>query len=152
MGKLCSLSRHITFMLRGMADFECKRVKIVSQWLLLLFTRAENSANLLCSSCKIRWSKPPRGFVKLVEGSVVSKFGIQMFVHFCYKIWRKLESTEAKRNSNRPECVHPRDVAPRRATLAPPSYTRALTPMTACDRRSEAGRRGYYAHKASFTR
>jgi hypothetical protein len=42
----------------------------------------ENSANLICFLCKIRWSKPPRAFGNLVEGGVVDKFGIQTFVQF----------------------------------------------------------------------
>jgi hypothetical protein len=75
---------------------------------------------------------------------VVSKSGIQMFMHFCYKFWRKLESTGAKWNSNRTEHVHSRDVAPRRATSASSPYRRVRTPKQARDRRSEAGLRKHY--------
>jgi hypothetical protein len=82
-------------MLGGIADSKCKMVKNASQCLDLLFTGAENSANLLCSFCQIRWSKPPRAFGKLVEGSVVRNFGIQMFVQFCYKFWSKFDSNTA---------------------------------------------------------
>jgi hypothetical protein len=79
-------------MLDGIADLKCKMVKTAGQHLVSLFTRAEKILKFHCSSCKIGGSKPPRAFVKLVEGSVVSKFGIQIFVHFRYKFWRNFES------------------------------------------------------------
>jgi hypothetical protein len=83
-------------MLGGIADLKCKMMKNAGQHLVSLFTGAKKILKFHYSSCKISGSKPHRAFVKLVEGSVVSKFGIQMFVHFCYKFWRKLESTGAK--------------------------------------------------------
>jgi hypothetical protein len=46
-------------------------------------------------SCKIGGSKPHRAFIKLVEGSVVSKFGIQNFAQFNYEFWRKFDSNYA---------------------------------------------------------
>jgi hypothetical protein len=102
MGKLCSLSRHTTFMLGGIVDLKCKRVKIAGQHLDLLFTGAEKILKFPCSSCKIVGSKPRRAFVKLVEGSVVSKFGIQTFVQFSYEIWSKFDS-----NSATSKCIEP---------------------------------------------
>jgi hypothetical protein len=81
MGKLCSLSRHTTFLLGGIADLKCKMVKNAGQHLVSLFTRAEKILKFHSSSCKIGGSKPPRAFVKLVEGSVVTKFGTPIFVH-----------------------------------------------------------------------
>jgi hypothetical protein len=81
-------------MLDGIADLKCKMVKNAGQCLVSLFTGAEKILKFHCSSCKIGGSKPPRVFVKLVEGSVVSKFGIQIFVHFCYKFWRNFESNK----------------------------------------------------------
>jgi hypothetical protein len=118
MGKWCSLSRHTTFMLDGIADSKCKMVKNASQHLDLLFTGVEKILKFPCSSCQIRWAKPPRAFVKLVEGSVVSKFGIQTFVQFSYEFWRKFDSRLVTWNGCEPERVHPRDVAPRRTTSA----------------------------------
>jgi hypothetical protein len=89
MGKLCSLLRHTTFLLGGIAGLERKLVKNASQRVLLLFTGAEISANLPCSLCQIYGSKPPRAFGNLVEGKLLSNFCIQRLVHFCYKIGRK---------------------------------------------------------------
>jgi hypothetical protein len=61
----------------------------------------------------------------VVEGKVMSKFGIQTLEQFCYKIWRNFESNQGTLKRFEPEHAYPRDVAPCRATLAPPSYTRA---------------------------
>jgi hypothetical protein len=85
MGKMCSFARHTTFMKTGIADFECKVVKITKQGTELLFTGAKNLANLICCLCQIRWSKPPRAFGNFVEGGVVDKFGIQTLVRFSFK-------------------------------------------------------------------
>jgi hypothetical protein len=52
----------------GIADFECKVVKIAKQGVELLFTGVENLAKLTCYSCQIRGSKPPRPFGNFVEG------------------------------------------------------------------------------------
>jgi hypothetical protein len=52
----------------GIADFECKVVKIAKQGAELLFTGAENLAKLVCCSCQIHGSKPPRPFGNFVEG------------------------------------------------------------------------------------
>jgi hypothetical protein len=89
MGKLCSLSRHTTFLLSGIAGLECKLVKNASQHVLLLFTGTEISANLPCSLYQIYGSKPPRAFGNLVESKLLRNFRIPRLVHFCYKIWRK---------------------------------------------------------------
>jgi hypothetical protein len=40
-GKMCSFARHTTFMKIGIADFECKGVKIAKQGAKLLCTDAE---------------------------------------------------------------------------------------------------------------
>jgi hypothetical protein len=77
-------------MLSGIAGLECKLVKNASQRVDPLFTSAKNSANFPCNSCQIYRSKHPRVFGKLVEGSVLNKFGIQTFVQFSLEIWRKL--------------------------------------------------------------
>jgi hypothetical protein len=73
-------------MLGGIAGLECKLVKNASQHTDPLFTRAEKILNFPRNSCQIYGSKHPRAFGKLVEGSLVSNFDIQTFVHFCYKI------------------------------------------------------------------
>jgi hypothetical protein len=51
MGKLCSLSRHTTFLLSGIADLECKLVVNASQRVESLFTGAEISADFPCNLC-----------------------------------------------------------------------------------------------------
>jgi hypothetical protein len=55
-------------------------VKNASQHIDPLFRGAEKILKFPCGLCKIGGSKPHRAFVKLVEGSVVNKFGIQTFV------------------------------------------------------------------------
>jgi hypothetical protein len=90
-------------MLGGIANSKCKMVRNASQRHLLLFTEAEQILKLHCSLCKIGESKPHRAFVKLVEGSVVSKFGIQRFVHFCCKFWRNFDLNSITWNSLEPE-------------------------------------------------
>jgi hypothetical protein len=52
----------------GIADFECKVVKIAKQGVELLFMSTENFAKLICCSCQNRGSKPPRPFGNFVEG------------------------------------------------------------------------------------
>jgi hypothetical protein len=79
-------------MLGGIVDSKCKMVKNASQRIDPLFTRAEKTLKFPCSLCKIGGSKPHRAFVKLVEGSVVNKFGIQTFGQFSLEIWRKFGS------------------------------------------------------------
>jgi hypothetical protein len=88
MGKLCSLSRHTTFLLSGIASLQRKMVKIASQHADSLFTSVEFPANLSCSLCQTRQSKTPRAFGNLVEGKLLSKFCIQTLERFCYEIWR----------------------------------------------------------------
>jgi hypothetical protein len=90
MGKLCSLSRHITFTLDGIANSKCTVVKNSSQRLLLLFTKAEKILKFLCCSCQIYCSNTLRAFVEMVEGSEMSKFGIQTLVQFSCKFLRKI--------------------------------------------------------------
>jgi hypothetical protein len=63
--------------------------------------------------------------------------------HFYWQILSKFQSNRGTWNCSGAR-THPRAtlhrVAPRRP---PPSYARARTPRPLCDRRSEAGRRGY---------
>jgi hypothetical protein len=79
-------------MLGGIADSKCKMVKNASQRLDLRFTGADKILKFPGSSCKIGGSKPHRAFIKLVDGSVVSKFGIQTFVQFSHEFWSKFDS------------------------------------------------------------
>jgi hypothetical protein len=69
MGKLCSWSRHTTFMLGGIADSKCKMVKNVGQRLDLLFTGAEKISKFPCNSCKNGGPKPHRAFAMTMCGS-----------------------------------------------------------------------------------
>jgi hypothetical protein len=73
-------------MLGGIAGLECKLVKNASQRADPLFTGVEKILNFPYNSCQIYGSKHPRAFGKLVEGSLVSTFGIQTFVHFYLEI------------------------------------------------------------------
>jgi hypothetical protein len=98
MGKLCSLSRHTTFLLSGIADLQGKVVKNASQCANPLFMGVEFSAKFLCNLCSICWSNHPRAFVGMAEGKLLSNFCIQVFVHFCCKHWRKIESNRATLN------------------------------------------------------
>jgi hypothetical protein len=82
-------------MLGGIADSKCKMVKNATQRLDLRFIGAEKIMMFPWSSCKIGGSKAYRAFVKLVEGSVVSKFGIETFVQFSYEFWSKFDSNSA---------------------------------------------------------
>jgi hypothetical protein len=61
--------------------------------------------------CKIHGEKHPRAFVKVVEGSEISNFGIHCSVHFSTNFWSKSQS-----NQSAPQhVVLDRDVASRRA-------------------------------------
>jgi hypothetical protein len=93
-----SFARHTTFMKIGIADFECKVVKISKQGAELLFTGAEFSVKFPCKLCSICWSNHPRAFVGLVGGKMMSNFCIQQFVHFYFKNKRKVDSKRAKLN------------------------------------------------------
>jgi hypothetical protein len=60
--------------------------------------------------CKIRGEKHPKAFVKVVEGSEISNFGIHCSVHFSTNFWSKSQS-----NQPAPQRVSlERDVATRR--------------------------------------
>jgi hypothetical protein len=95
---MCSLARHITSLLSGIARLECKMVKNANQCVGLLFTGAEFSGKFPSNLCSICWSNHPRAFVGLVGGKMLSKFCIQMFMHFCCKKWRKMVVNRAKWN------------------------------------------------------
>jgi hypothetical protein len=88
MGKMCSFTRHTTFVLSGIASLECKVVKNAKQCAGLLFTGAEILADLLCNLCSTV-SNNPRAFGIFVECKLLSNFGIQSLEHFCLKFWRK---------------------------------------------------------------
>jgi hypothetical protein len=53
MGKLCSLSRHTTFLLSGIAGLPGKVVKNASQHVHPLFMGTEFSAKFLCNAQSI---------------------------------------------------------------------------------------------------
>jgi hypothetical protein len=62
------------------SKFEVHSGENSSQHLDSLFLGAEKILKFHRSACKIGWSKHPRAFVEVVEGSVTSKFGIQASV------------------------------------------------------------------------
>jgi hypothetical protein len=51
-------------------------------------------------SCKIRWEKHPRAFVKVVEGSEIYNFPIHHLVHFYFKIGRKPQANRGTLTSS----------------------------------------------------
>jgi hypothetical protein len=73
----------------------CEKCKSM-RWPIVL--GAEFSAKFLCNLCSICCSNHPRAFVWVVEGKLLSNFCIQMFVHFCCKVWTKIESNRATLN------------------------------------------------------
>jgi hypothetical protein len=75
-------------MLSGISNLKWEMVQNPSQRLHTLFTGAEKVCNLACCLFKTCCSKPLPAFVKVVEGSEMSKFGIQTVVHFSSKIVR----------------------------------------------------------------
>jgi hypothetical protein len=142
MGKLCSLSRHTTFMLDGIANSMCTVVKNSSQHLLLLFTKAEKILKFPCCSCQIYCSNTLRAFVEMVEGSEMSKFGIRTLVQFSYKFLRKIQSNQVtlKRFGARTRAT--RDVAPsapRRPRRRTPRHARRCMPVTVSPRPGSVG-------------
>jgi hypothetical protein len=139
MGKLCSLWRHTTFLLSGIAGLPGKVVKTASQHVDPLFMGVEFSAKFLCNLCSIYWSNHPRAFVGMVEGKLLSNFHIQSLVHFCLEFWRNFVLKVAAWNGLAPEHALPRDVAPLRATSAPSYPDHARTPRRQKNPRSEAG-------------
>jgi hypothetical protein len=80
-------------------------------WQYLLFTGTWQRSMLASRFCKIHGEKHPRAFVKVVEVSEISNFGIHCLVHFSTNFWSKSQS-----NQPAPQRVAlERDVAPRRA-------------------------------------
>jgi hypothetical protein len=53
----------------------------------LQFTETWRHSKFGCNLCKIRGEKPPRAFVKVVEGSEIYNFPIHHFVHFYTNFW-----------------------------------------------------------------
>jgi hypothetical protein len=85
-------------------------VKNLVNWQYLLFTGIGRHSMLASRFCKIRGEKHPRAFVKVVEGSEISNFGIHCSVHFSSNFWSKSQS-----NQPAPQRIAlERDVAPRR--------------------------------------
>jgi hypothetical protein len=112
----------------GIASLECKVVKNAKQGAELLFIGAENFSNLICCLCQIRWSKTPRAFGNLVEGTMVDKFGIQTLVWFSFEFWSKFVLNRATLNLFLGLASRTHDVAPGHATSASPPYRWAHTP------------------------
>jgi hypothetical protein len=56
---------------------------------VLLFMGVENSAMLAWRSCFTPWTKPLQAFVKVIEGSLISKFALDTKVQFSLENWRK---------------------------------------------------------------
>jgi ribosome-binding protein aMBF1 (putative translation factor) len=85
-------------------------VKILVNWQYLLFTGTWRHSMLASRFCKICGEKHPKAFVKVVEGSEISNFGIHCSVHFSTNFWSKSLS-----NQPAPQRVAlERDVAMRR--------------------------------------
>jgi hypothetical protein len=110
--------------LSGIANLECRVVKMANQGAGLLFIGAEIFAKLARCSCSILWVKPLPTFVKVVEGCVIFNFSIDSKVHYCLEIQRKTILNNASAN-----CFHPakpeRALARRRACTTPARCTRA---------------------------
>jgi hypothetical protein len=90
MGEMCSLSRHTTSLLSGIASLECRVVKIANQGAGSLFISAKFLAILHWRSCSNQWPKPYRAFGIVEEANLLDNFGIQSLEHFCFKNVRKL--------------------------------------------------------------
>jgi hypothetical protein len=85
-------------------------VKILVNWQYLLFTGTWRHSMLASRFCKICGQKHPKAFVKVVERSGISNFGIHCSVHFSTNFWSKSLS-----NQPAPQRVAlERDVAMRR--------------------------------------
>jgi hypothetical protein len=69
----------------GISNFEWKLRKNVVNRQQLLFTGTWRHSKLARRSCKIRWEKHPRVFVKVVEGSEIYNFLIHHLVHFSWE-------------------------------------------------------------------
>jgi hypothetical protein len=110
---MCSLPRHTTSLLSGIASLECKLVKNANQGVELLFTSTEILADFLSNLYSNPWAKPPRAFGNLVEGDLLSNFGIQSLEHFCLRNWRKFILKRATRDGLGAKARASRDVAPR---------------------------------------
>jgi hypothetical protein len=76
-------------MLSGLASLEWKWVKNAGQWLKLLFTGAQKTANLACYLWTVGQEKPYTAFVEVVEGWLIYNFPIYRLDHFSSKILRK---------------------------------------------------------------
>jgi hypothetical protein len=137
MGKMCSLSRHTTSLLSGIASLECKMVKNANLCAGSLFTGAEFSVKFPCKLCSICWSNHPRAFVGLVWGKLMRNFCIQPLVHFYCKNWRKFDSKKVKLNWFCKPAL-PRTTSPARHHIGSPYPARTRTPRCRSDHRSEA--------------
>jgi hypothetical protein len=71
-------------------------VKNAKQGTGLLFTATKILANFHCNLCSNRRVRPCRAFGILVEGDLLSNFGIQSLEYFYFKNWRKIGSKLVK--------------------------------------------------------
>jgi hypothetical protein len=99
---MCRISRHTTLQLSGIANLECRVVKMAIQGAGLLFIGADILAKLARRSCSILWVKPLPTFVKVVEGCVIFNFAIDRKVHYYLEIQRKTILNNALAN-----CFYP---------------------------------------------
>jgi hypothetical protein len=61
-------------------------VKNAFECALLLFTGAEKTAKLACSSCSIPWVKPLSAFAIMEEGYLIYIFAVQWKAWFSFKL------------------------------------------------------------------
>jgi hypothetical protein len=112
-------------------------VKNAKQGAGLLFTGTEILAIFHCNLCSNRRVKPYRAFGILVEGDLLSNFGIQSLEHFYFKNWRKIGSKlviETVFETRRTRARH----RPRTHHVGSPYPGRARTPRGRSNQRSEA--------------
>jgi hypothetical protein len=131
---MCSLSRHTTSLLSGIASLECMVVKITNQGAGSLFTGAEFLAILHWRSCSNQWVKPYRAFGIVEEDNLLDNFGIQSLEHFWLKNVRKLILKQAMWN-----CFWARRAGARRRARLATSARRRTTRRARRSRPATAG-------------
>jgi hypothetical protein len=111
----------------GISNFGWKRMKNGVNCQHLLFTETERHSKFGCNLSKIYGEKPPRAFVKVVEGSEIYNFPIHHYVHFYSNFWifkRANRGATTQGRASRRRATPCRDVkhrAPRRTYAAPAS-------------------------------
>jgi hypothetical protein len=104
---------------------------------LALYTETWRHSELASRSCKIRWEKHPRAFVKVVGGSEIYNCPIHHFVHLYSSFWRFLRSNRSTVKRFWADCTLRRDVA-RRAS--PPRRSGRARAFPRCPRLPQAAR------------